>query len=225
MSSENWKIAKFTVGGTIVVALIGETFTLVAANLKTSSSNAAQPPPASPTATDNLSASISTSAAIVNSPISEQTSPEPPPVSAPTIPVVVVPSTQYLTDMDPVGGWGNWMTQGADTMHQITYARSVICKLDDMNATSIPIEFTIPSGAKIFDAFVGLDDNTPSGDKADFQVSLDGNVVSDQTLGVGATYHEHIPLGGAYRLTITMILVNDSAGIGHGVWGNARFTG
>ncbi|MEU0695181.1 NPCBM/NEW2 domain-containing protein [Streptomyces niveus] len=145
--------------------------------------------------------------------------PEPPPGAV----------TSYLSDLDPVGGLGNYKHTGTATVQRTTYGNSVIFSLNSFNGGAKTVTYNIPAGKKEFRATVGLDEKTESGCTVFFQVSFDGNPVnSGFTLPVGRTREVVEKVGGADRLTITVNGVDSPSGKVNGtcraVWGDARFS-
>lgn len=145
--------------------------------------------------------------------------PEPPPG----------PVTSYLSDLDPVGGLGNYKHTGTATVQRTTYGNSVIFSLNSFNGGAKTVTYNIPAGKKEFRATVGLDEKTESGCTVFFQVSFDGNPVnSGFTLPVGQTRDVVEKVGDAGRLTITVNGVESPSGKVNGtcraVWGDARFS-
>ncbi|WP_164252758.1 NPCBM/NEW2 domain-containing protein [Streptomyces sp. S4.7] len=139
------------------------------------------------------------------------------------------PVTSYLSDLDPVGGLGNYKHTGAATVQRTTYGNSVIFSLNSFNGGAKTVTYNVPAGKKEFRATVGLDERTESGCTVFFQVSFDGNPVdSGFTLPVGQTREVVEKIGGAGRLTITVNGVDSPTGKVNGtcraVWGDARFS-
>lgn len=140
--------------------------------------------------------------------------PEPPPG----------PVTSYLSDLDPVGGLGNYKHTGTATVQRTTYGNSVIFSLNSFNGGAKTVTYNIPAGEKEFRATVGLDEKTESGCTVFSQVSFDGNPVnSGFTLPVGRTRDVVEKVGDAGRLTVTVNGVESPSGKVNGtcraVWG------
>jgi hypothetical protein len=221
--------------GVIIAAILGLIVAVINAHKTSGSSSQSQ---GSTNSSSSAVVTSSPSSSAVVAPVSDTpppstvpqlsnrtTSSTEPATSPPAAPLLKV---QYLSDLTPVGGeWGNYQAPGTASILNTTYANSVLNGLNTFSSGRIDTEFSIPAGMQRFKAMAGLDDQTPSGVVVVFEVSLDTQgVVSDQTLGVGTTYGEDIPLQGAHRLTLTVILTKAAGGPGHvgrAVWGNARF--
>ncbi|MFD5894623.1 NPCBM/NEW2 domain-containing protein [Streptomyces sp. NPDC060366] len=139
------------------------------------------------------------------------------------------PVTSYLSDLDPVGGLGNYKHTGPATVQRTTYGNSVVFSLNSFNPGAKTVTYNIPAGVKEFHATVGLDEKTESGCRVFFQVSLDGNPVDKGfTLPVGRTREVIEKIGDAGRLMITVNGVESPSGKTNGicraVWGDARLS-
>lgn len=152
--------------------------------------------------------------------------PQPPPDPTrddPTQPAPAEPS--FLSDLKPVGGFGNDRRAGAAELPGGPYVDSVIFSPRYFGSDDLDLTYNVPAGAKRFHATVGPDIDTEDGFKVLFQVS--GAAVESFTLSPGQTREVDEKLNGAGRITLRIVVtgephdaVNASC---RAVWGNARF--
>lgn len=153
---------------------------------------------------------------------------EPPPPTDPTRddPAQAAPAgPSFLSDLKPVGGFGNDRRAGAAELPDGSYVDSVIFSPRYFGSDDLDLTYNVPAGAKRFQATVGPDIETEDGFKVLFQLS--GAAGESFTLSPGQTREVDAKLNGAGRITLRIVVtgeppdaVNASC---RAVWGNARF--
>ncbi|WP_394620113.1 hypothetical protein JNUCC0626_13705 [Lentzea sp. JNUCC 0626] len=93
---------------------------------------------------------------------------------------------RYLTDIGPIGGYGNFESAGVATIAGVAYTKSVTFSPGVFNKTVKDLSFTVPSGLGRFKATVGLNDNTLPDYVAQIDIMRrDGSSVARKTLRAG----------------------------------------
>lgn len=146
---------------------------------------------------------------------SESSSPKP---SAPTGPAS---QAQYLSDLDPLKS-----TQGVDTSTvQINgegFAQSVTLIANAAGPVN-SAEYNLGRHWDRFSATAGLRDDSPTGGKLTFEVSVDGKREYSQTIPLGKSQKVELDVSNALRLKLTVTYSGQDAGSSYyGSWGDAR---
>lgn len=145
--------------------------------------------------------------------------PSAPSASAPTGPAS---QTQYLSDLDPLKS-----TQGVDTstveINGEGFARAVTLIVSAAGPVN-SVEYNLGRHWDRFSATAGLRDDSPTGGKLTFEVSVDGKQEFSETIPLGKSKKIDLDVSDALRMKLTVTYSGqDSAGNGYfGSWGNAR---
>jgi hypothetical protein len=146
---------------------------------------------------------------------SEPSSPKP---SAPTGPAS---QTQYLSDLDPLKS-----TQGVDTstveINGEGFAQSVTLIVNAAGPVN-SAEYNLGRHWDRFSATAGLRDDSPTGGKLTFEVSVDGKQEYSQMIPLGKSQKVDLDVSNALRLKLTVTYSGQDAGSSYyGSWANAR---
>ncbi|MFF4033946.1 NPCBM/NEW2 domain-containing protein [Streptomyces sviceus] len=144
--------------------------------------------------------------------------PSTPSQSAPTGPAS---QTQYLSDLDPLTS-----TQGVDTntveISGVGFARSVTLIVNAAGPVA-SAEYNLGRHWDSFSATAGLRDDSPTGGKLTFDVSVDGKQEYSETIPLGTLKKVDLDVSNALRLKLTVTYSGQDAGSSYyGSWGNAR---
>ncbi|MBD3580505.1 NPCBM/NEW2 domain-containing protein [Streptomyces sp. KD18] len=98
--------------------------------------------------------------------------------------------------------------------------------VDKSSLPSSYAEYNLGGRWRLFDATIGVRDDSPSGGRITFQALVDGRSVMKRELGVGESEKVKINVSGALRL---MLKVSFTAGehydnYSYGSWGDARLS-
>ncbi|WP_437053424.1 NPCBM/NEW2 domain-containing protein [Streptomyces sp. enrichment culture] len=153
----------------------------------------------------------------------------PPPVtvtaSEPSVPsqsVTTGPTsqTQYLSTLDPLTS-----TQGVDTstaeINGEGFARSVTLIVNAAGPIA-SAEYNLGRHWGTFSATAGLRDDSPTGGKLTFEVSVDGKDEYRETIPLGQSQKIELDVSDALRLKLTVTYSGQDAGSSYyGSWGDA----
>ncbi|MFJ9106267.1 NPCBM/NEW2 domain-containing protein [Streptomyces sp. NPDC102405] len=146
--------------------------------------------------------------------------------SEPSTPSQSVPSgsasqTQYLSDLDPLKS-----TQGVDTsiveINGEGFARSVTLIVNAAGPVN-SAEYNLGRHWDRFSATAGLRDDSPTGGKLTFEVSVDGKQEYSETIPLGKSQEIDLDVSDALRLKLTVTYSGQDDGSSYyGSWGNAH---
>jgi hypothetical protein len=129
--------------------------------------------------------------------------------------------TQYLSDLDPLDS-----TQGVDTstaeINGKGFARSVTLIVNAAGPVN-SAEYNLGRHWDSYSATVGLRDDSPTGGKLTFEVSVDGKQEYIETIPLGKVQQIDLSVKDALRMKLTVTYSGQDAGRSYyGSWGNAR---
>ncbi|MFF0087679.1 NPCBM/NEW2 domain-containing protein [Streptomyces canus] len=129
--------------------------------------------------------------------------------------------TQYLSDLDPLTS-----TQGVDTsaveINGEGYARSVTLIVNAAGPVG-SAEYNLARHWDRFSAAVGLRDDSPTGGRITFEVSVDGRLQYSETIPLGRSQKIDLDVSDALRLKLTVTYSGQDTGSSYyGSWGNAH---
>lgn len=144
-----------------------------------------------------------------------------PSASSPSMTTSAASQTQYLSDLDPLTS-----TQGVDTstveINGEGFARSVTLLVNAAGPVA-SAEYNLGRHWETFSATVGLRDDSPTGGKLTFEVSVDGKQKYGQAIPLGTSREISLDVNGALRLKLTVTYSGQDAGSSYyGSWGDAR---
>lgn len=131
-----------------------------------------------------------------------------------------VSQTQYLSDLDPLTS-----TQGVDTstveINGEGFARSVTLIVNAAGPVG-SAEYNLGRHWNRFSATAGLRDDSPTGGRLTFEVSVDGKQEYRETIPLGESQKIELDVSNALRLKLTVTYSGKDAGnTFYGSWGNA----
>ncbi|MEU2053396.1 hypothetical protein [Streptomyces bungoensis] len=135
---------------------------------------------------------------------------------------------RYLTDVGPIGGYGNNEGKGPSRLGDSVLPQSIEFAPGVFATEVKSLSFNVPSGLTRFQATVGLDQNTLPDYEAHVGIRRrDGTTLADLTLKSGETYPVSEDLGGTNLITIDVEIVHWAKDAinsrPHVVVGNGRF--
>lgn len=163
---------------------------------------------------------------VSQSPSAESTKSKPEETTTlPLPPPSLQPQEKYLADLDPLPG-GYPPERGSADLQGRTFAQSVSFSVDKSSLPSSYAEYNLGSNWKSLNATIGVRDDSPTGGRITFQVSVDGRSAFRRELGVGESEKVSIDVTGALRL---ILKVSFTAGeyydnYSYGSWGDARLS-
>lgn len=128
--------------------------------------------------------------------------------------------TQYLSTLDPLTS-----TQGVDTstaeINGEGFARSVTLIVNAAGPIA-SAEYNLGRHWGTFSATAGLRDDSPTGGKLTFEVSVDGKDEYRETIPLGQSQKIELDVSDALRLKLTVTYSGQDAGSSYyGSWGDA----
>lgn len=147
-------------------------------------------------------------------PTAEPTSPSPTPT----------PTRAYLSDVDALTS-----TRGVDAgtaeVNGRGFPRSVTVWVNAAGPVS-EVEYNLGHHWKKFMATAGLRDDSPTGGKLTFEVSVDEKTIFEKSIALGESQDVNLNVDGALRLKLTVTYSGqDSGSTYNGTWGDARLEG
>ncbi|MFC9534344.1 NPCBM/NEW2 domain-containing protein [Streptomyces sp. NPDC056975] len=129
--------------------------------------------------------------------------------------------TQYLSDLDPLTS-----TQGVDAsaveINGEGFARSVTLHVNAAGPVS-SAEYNLGRHWDSFSVTAGMRDDSPTGGKLTFEVSVDGDLKTSETIPLGKSQKIKLNVSNALRLKLSVTYSGPDAGTDYyGSWGNAR---
>jgi hypothetical protein len=138
------------------------------------------------------------------------------------VPQQTAPTSEYLSDLDPIEGDNRVKVATLENNGlQTTYAHGLRTQ---KALTEYTFEYNIAGGFQYFHATIGIDITAPSGSTVEFEVYLDGSSVGDYTLGTNTTQDIQIPVTGHGQVKLYTTLVHNAGESAAAVWGNAEYT-
>lgn len=132
----------------------------------------------------------------------EETAVEPPPDAT------LAPQLRYLTDIEPIGGYGNFTSEDSAQLNETVLSESIVFSPGVFNKNLKDLTFNIPAGLDKFEATLGLRDDTLPGYIAHVDIRRrDGSTVANVTLRVGEVHNVTENVGGAGAITIKVSVV------------------
>jgi hypothetical protein len=158
---------------------------------------------------------------ITKTPVNTTGTTSEPPASSPSVPTESASRTQYLSDVDPLTS-----TQGVDTsaveINGEGFPRSVTLIASAAGPVN-SAEYNLGRHWGRFSATAGLRDDSPTGGKLTFEVSVDGKQEFSETIPLGNSQEIDLDVSHALRLKLTVTYSGQDSGSSHyGSWGNAR---
>lgn len=115
---------------------------------------------------------------------------------------------RYLTDVDPIGGYGNWTREDVAVVAENVLSQSIVFAPSLFSQAPKKLAFKVPSGLGGFRATIGLDDETLPGYVAQVLITRqDGSTVAGRTLRPGEPFEVTESVAGAGTITITLSIV------------------
>ncbi|MEU6228293.1 NPCBM/NEW2 domain-containing protein [Streptomyces sp. NPDC047042] len=138
-------------------------------------------------------------------------------------PTKQTPESLNLVEVDPLSSSYGIESGSADVAGK-TFPQSVSLRVDKNSIPANDAEYTLGGKWKLFDAAIGVRDDSPTGGRLTFQVFADGASLYSQELAKGEPREIHLKVSGIQTLKIK---VSFTAGeyydnYSYGVWGDAR---
>ncbi|MET0234403.1 MAG: hypothetical protein ABW224_07175 [Kibdelosporangium sp.] len=119
---------------------------------------------------------------------------------------------RYLTDIGPIGGYGNNEGAGVATMGGVAFTESITFAPGTFNKTVKDLSFNIPAGLGMFKATVGLGDKSLPDYVAQIDISRrDGSSIASKTLRAGETQRIDESVAGAGSITVKVTVTTWAA--------------
>ncbi|MEY2421056.1 MAG: eukaryotic-like serine/threonine-protein kinase [Acidimicrobiaceae bacterium] len=143
-----------------------------------------------------------------------------------TITVAEAPSSVFLTELKPVKtncSTGTATVKGSDVKSALT------CGPSANAASPAVVDYAVNGSVTRFDATFGQSDRAETRFSVQFQTFVDDQLVDTQTVAFGQTVDISIPISGALRVRVEMVVAADpksccGSGV-RAVLANARFVG
>ncbi|WNZ06185.1 NPCBM/NEW2 domain-containing protein [Streptomyces sp. 11x1] len=142
---------------------------------------------------------------------------------SPSVSTSPTSQTRYLSDLTPLTS-----SQGVDTsaveINGEGFARSVTLIANAAGPVN-SVEYNLSRHWDMFSATIGLRDDSPTGGKLTFEVSVDGKQEYSETVPLGRSQKIELDLSNALRMKLTVTYSGQDAGSSYyGSWGNARLS-
>lgn len=128
--------------------------------------------------------------------------------------------TSYLSELDPLTTTTGVDTEAAE-INGTGFARSVTLAANSGSPVN-SAEYNLDRHWNTFSAAVGLRDDSPTGGRLTFEVSVDGRLKFRKELPLGKSKNINLDVTDALRLKLTVTYSGKDLNTFYGSWGDAR---